>query len=102
MTTVSGASRRPTTDYTRLSSITATGASRLNIGAGICTNCVSAAGRPIIDGGMNTNIDGMRSMIGMTAIMMRTVIIGESDYKADDFTAYSFKRLFVSEAEITP
>ena len=38
----------------------------------------------------------------MTAIMMRTVIIGESDFKADGFTAYSFKGLFVSEAEITP
>ena len=88
MTIANGASRKPITDYTRLSSITATGVSRLNIGAGNCTNCVSAAGRPTIDGGMNTSIDGMHSMIGMTMIMMRTAITGESDCKADDITAH--------------
>jgi hypothetical protein len=62
--------------------------SRLNIGAGSCTNYVSADGRPIIDGGMNTNIDGMRSMIGMTMIMMKAANIDESVSQADDISAY--------------
>ena len=88
MTTASGASRKPITDYTKLSSITATRVSRLSIDATNCTKRVSAAGMPAIDGGMNTSIAGIRIMIGMTMIMITTAITGESYCKADGFTAY--------------
>jgi hypothetical protein len=38
----------------------------------------SAAGAPVIDGGMNTSIAGIRNAIGMTTITIKTATITES------------------------
>jgi hypothetical protein len=50
----------------------AIGASRQNAGVMNYTKRGSAAGTPVIDGGMNMSIAGIRNMIGMTVITTAT------------------------------
>jgi hypothetical protein len=56
----------------------AIGASRPNAGVMNYTKRGSAAGTPVIDGGMNMSIAGIRNMIGMTMIMTTTATTTES------------------------
>ena len=72
MTIASAALRARTTGSTKPLSIMATGAGRPNADVMNYTNCGSAAGTHIIDGGMKTPIAGIPSETGMTTITTST------------------------------
>jgi hypothetical protein len=55
----------------------ATGAGRPNAGVTNYGKPGSAAGTPVIDGGMNTSVAGIRTAIGMTAITIATTTTTE-------------------------
>ena len=67
-----------TTGCMRPSNIMATRARRPNAGVVNYTKRGSSAGAPIIDGGMNTSIAGIRNAIGMTTITTAIMITTES------------------------
>jgi hypothetical protein len=56
----------------------ATRAGRPNNGVMNYTKRGSTAGAPVIDGGMNTSIAGIRNAIGMTTITITTATTTES------------------------
>jgi hypothetical protein len=64
-TIASAALRARTTGCTKPLNIMAIGASRQNAGVMNYTKRGSAAGTPVIDGGMNMSIAGIRNTIGM-------------------------------------